>query len=68
MLKIGIVIDDWKLSIFERLLAQSGYQFRNAGLFTPGTLTLQVVTNNVEALGIVVKAANTEAAMTGVLQ
>ena len=64
-MKAGIVIDAWKLSIFERHLTQSGYQFVNVGPFTAGTLALTVNTDNTEALQVVVKAANTEAALTG---
>jgi hypothetical protein len=63
--KAGIVIDAWKLPIFERHLQQSGYAFENKGPMTPGTLILHVVTENAEALTEVLKAANTEAAMTG---
>ena len=68
MEKVGIAIDSWKLSIFERRLRQSGYAFQNAGQLTPGTLLLCVDTENAVALGEVVKAANTEAAHTGALQ
>jgi len=64
-LKAGIAIDDWKLPIFERHLSQAGYAFTNAGPLTTGCLILTVETHNFEALAIVVKAANTEAAMTG---
>lgn len=64
-MKAGIAIDDWKLPIFERHLRQAGYPFKNAGPLTNGTLLLQVETTNPVALGEVVKAANTEAAMTG---
>lgn len=61
----GIAIDDWKLTIFKRHLQQAGYSVKNAGPLTNGTLLLQVHTTNLEALGEVVKAANTEAARTG---
>ena len=64
-MKAGIVIDEWKLPIFERRLRQSGYSFKNAGHLTTGTLLLQVETTNLEALGAVVTAANDEAARTG---
>lgn len=67
-MKAAIAIDDWKLPIFERHLNQSGYTFENAGPFTAGTLLLKVSTDNPEALVEVVKAANTEAAMTGAPQ
>lgn len=63
-MKIAIAIDDWKLPIFERHLKQSGYTFENAGLLTAGALILRVDTDNALALVEVVKAANTEAAMT----
>lgn len=65
MAKAGIAIDEWKLPIFERRLQQAGYSFKNAGLLTTGTLILQVETTNLEALYVVVKAANDEAAQTG---
>ena len=65
LLKAAIVIDDWKLPIFERHLAQAGYAYEKGPGLTANTLLLTVKTENVEALGVVVKAANTEAAMTG---
>lgn len=65
MQKAGIVIDEWKLPIFERRLKQAGYSFENSGLLTTGTLLLRVDTTNLETLDVVLKAANTEAAMTG---
>ena len=61
----AIVLDDWKLPIFDRRLKQAGYSFTNAGAFMPGSLILQVETTNLVALGVVVKAANDEAAQTG---
>lgn len=64
-MKAGIAIDPWKLSIFERHLTQAGYSFTKAGSATSEFMTISVVTENVEALSEVVKAANTEAAKTG---
>jgi hypothetical protein len=63
--KVGIAIDPWKLSIFERHLTQSGYTVENAGLLHKDAHLLRVDTTNVEALGHVVGAANAEAAKTG---
>ncbi len=64
-MKAAIVIDAWKLEIFERHLNQAGYVYK----LTPGpmanNITITVVTNNGQALGEVAKAANTEAAKTG---
>lgn len=65
MIKAGIVIDPWKLPIFERHLTQWGYTFENAGLLHKEGLLLRVDTENIDTLGIVVKAANAEAARTG---
>ncbi len=63
-MKAGIAIDNWKLPIFERHLKQSGYTFTSMP-FVEETQVLHVQTDNLEALAEVVKAANTEAAMTG---
>ena len=65
MLKIAIVIDRWKLPIFERHLSQVGYANENGAGLTADTLNLYVKTENSEALHDVVRAANTEAALTG---
>lgn len=63
--KAGIVIDPWKLPIFERHLTQSGYTFTNAGELHKDALLLRVDTSSLEALGEVLKAASREAARTG---
>ena len=63
-MKIGIAIDSWKRPIFERHLSQSGYAF-DVGPGVVGTLLMTVTTDNAEALEVVARAANTEAARTG---
>lgn len=63
--KCAVLCDNWKLSIFERHLTQAGYQFENAGQFSPGCTTLIVRTTNKQALAQVVLKANQEAAKTG---
>lgn len=63
--KAAIAIDNWKFPIFERRLQQAGYSFERANGLTKEAMVLSVTTDNVEALGEVVKAANTEAALTG---
>ena len=68
ILKALIAIDDWKLPIFERHLSQAGYQYEQGAVVTDDTLIMTVKTDNIEALGVVVKAANTEAARTGAKQ
>ena len=64
-MKIAIAIDDWKLPIFERHLAQAGYAYTKGPGVTADTRLLTVRTENAEALETVVRAANTEAARTG---
>lgn len=65
MTRAGIVIDPWKLSIFERHFEQSGYKFENSGLLHADALLLRVETENLEALSGVIRAANAEAKLTG---
>lgn len=62
--RVGIAIDPWKLPIFERHLKQSGYLFETVKAHDDMML-LKVETENVPALVIVIKAANSEAARTG---
>lgn len=64
-MKAGIAIDTWKQPIFERHLGQAGYAYKTGPGLTTDTLFLTVETENVEALGVVILAANTEADMTG---
>lgn len=64
-MKAGIAIDPWKLSIFDRHLTAAGYAYTNTGKMEDGVLLITVLTENVQALALVVHAANTEAAQTG---
>lgn len=64
MIKAGIAIDNWKLPIFERHLTEAGYSFEQCPGATPDMLFLRVDTISVEELGVVVRAANNEAAET----
>lgn len=64
-MKAGIIIDDWKFDIFKRHLDQGGYTYERLPGIVPKTISLFVHTTNLEALGVVVKAANDEAAKTG---
>ena len=56
-MKAGIVIDDWKLLIFESHLKKAGYPYE----VTCGVVII-VETNDIDALKKVILAANTEAA------
>jgi len=62
MKKAGIVIDAWKAPFFEKRLTEAGYSFEMAGnIHDDKTKVLTVVTDDMPALGAVVKAANDEA-------
>jgi len=67
-MKAAIAIDDWKQPIFERHLSQAGYAYATGPGLTSDTRLMTVTTENPQALEIVVRAANTEAAMTGAPQ
>jgi hypothetical protein len=68
MKKAGIAIDGWKFPIFERHLSRAGYAFEKGPGLTADMLLVTVNTKNLEALELVVRAANAEAAGKGLLQ
>ena len=68
MAKAGIVIDNWKLPIFERHLTQAGYAYKWTPGLTEDTGVLSVEMerpSQAATLHPIVKAANDEAARTG---
>jgi hypothetical protein len=60
----GIAIDPWKLDIFERRLKAAGYTWTKVENI-PRIIILKVPTENVEALGEVIKACADECDLTG---
>lgn len=60
----GIVIDAWKLPIFQRHLAAASIRYTTAIDAPPGTIGLVVVTDDPQLIAETVKAANAEAAIT----
>lgn len=60
----AIILDSWKLPIFERHLQQSGYTVAFKGQLNKDSTLLKIATTSLEALAQVVKAANTEAAQS----
>lgn len=62
MLKAGVVIDDWKLHIFTKILDESGFQYKQHAGPTPDTINLIVQTETVAKLQPFVEKANAEAA------
>lgn len=68
MPKVGVVIDNWKLPIFERHLKQACHTYKWTPGLTPDTGFITVeIERHTEAASLhqIVKAANTEAAQTG---
>lgn len=68
MATAGVVIDNWKLPIFERHLKQAGYTYKWMPGFTEDTGALIVELerpSQAATLHPIVKAANNEAARTG---
>lgn len=63
-MKAGVVIDSWKLTIFKRRLDEAGYFYEEHAGPMRDTITLRVEFQNQDALAVVVRAANTEAAKT----
>ncbi len=58
--KVGIAIDKWKLATFTRHLTEAGFAFEKFDGVTADTWLLRVETKDVDALAVVVKAANDE--------
>lgn len=65
MMKIGIVIDTWKLDIFNRHLSEAGYKYDKCNATASGnTLLLKVYTHSVVDMEKVVRAAGDECAQS----
>lgn len=64
-MKAGIFIDGWKLPIFRRHFSQAGYAVALRPGLSSSTIMLTIKTPNMQALDIVVRAANDEAERTG---
>ncbi len=61
---VGIAIDSWKLTIFDRRLTEAGFLYVKGPGVTDDTLLLRVQVHDageVGKVGVVVEAANTEA-------
>ena len=62
LLKIGIVLDDWKLEIFKEVLSAAGYKYVQVAGVTKNTIGLMIETTNLRKLQNVVRKANNRAA------
>lgn len=60
MSKAAVLIDSWKLPVFQRHLDAAGYTYREAPGVTDDTITLQVDYEFVANLKPIIEAANRE--------
>ena len=60
-LKVGIIMDTWKLPIFKRRLDQAGVKY-DVHPHAPGYTSVIAYTEDPDALALVARAANKEAA------
>lgn len=58
----GIVLDDWKLEIFKKILDKEGYKYTKHEGPVAGSFILKVETNDIPKLHSIVKIMNREAA------
>lgn len=63
-MKVGIVMDAWKLPIFQRHLDAAEISYARASDAPPGSIGLVVITDDPQRVAEIVTAANTEAAIT----
>lgn len=63
-MKVGVVIDPWKLPIFQRHLDAAGLTYEPLAGVPAGTLGLHVITDDPKFVENIVRAANAEAAAT----
>jgi len=61
----AVIIDSWKLAIFEKHLKAAGYNYTIGKSITPNTLTLRVDYEWVAQLQPIIQAANDECARVG---
>lgn len=58
MKKAAVIIDKWKLPVFERMLKEEGFDFKIVAKWPPECLTLRVDTKTIAELAPVIKKIN----------
>lgn len=61
-MKAGIVLDNWKLPVFRRMLNEAGFSYEDGGAVTHDTTGLIVQTDDIVKLTTVVKKCRDECA------
>ena len=59
-MKAAIALDDWKLVVFRKRLTEAGYEYEDAGEFTPGVTILHVEYTELRPLATLVAACQDE--------
>lgn len=61
-MKAAIVAEKWKLSIFKKILDSNKYEYSVSEGITDDIITLNVETDNIAALALIIEQVNIEAA------
>lgn len=61
-MKAAIVAEKWKLSIFKKILDSNEYKYSVSEGIIDDTITLNVETDNIAALALIIEQVNIEAA------
>jgi len=61
-MKAGIAVDNWKLPIFRKRLANAGYEYEDGGALTHDTTLLTVTTDDMPGLAMVIADCQNECA------
>lgn len=64
-MKMGIAVDNWKLSVFRKRLRKAGYAYEDGGALTGDTTLLTVETSDVLALKKVLEKCQDECRRKG---
>lgn len=59
-MKAGIAVDNWKLPVFRKRLAEAGYHYEDGGALTAEATILTVETSNMLALKKVIERCQDE--------
>ena len=61
-MKAAILVDDWKLEVFRRILDEEGYEYEELRKLSKGCSVITVTTDDLSKLKPVVERMNHEAA------
>lgn len=59
-MKAAIAVDNWKLAVFRKRLTEAGFEYKDAGAFTPNVTILTVITDDLSKLHELLKKCQNE--------